>query len=599
MDTKRESRRTNMAMTTRFWTPANVQDFPLAKAKQEKLDGYWNTNLEGFTQQGIVGDPWNSANQSNQTLYFDPLSAGPCNPDSYTVTAVQWSPLPGRIGYYFPNLLVNQKPTTDYYSLADTGYDTKGTTFGQVTSNACVSIMSCSGSTTDQPYGPYGPRGWQDEYCEWAVTRGAPTDKFPLGPILRIDFTCENPEYWNSLWLVDPDRVVELYRQTLNKPQIQKSDLYLHDQAGNVVTDPSTGRPAYNPLNKWNTGTVSTSTAGGAMHLTSTPNTLQTEIQLGAGATVQRTKGASYNANQLLCCGQYGQVARNSDPNIGQGVNGLVGNTPPPAPNGSTVSLANPPGLYIQPPDWTQFSNPRDPSTSPEKFWTVVRGATSLVDQNGYQLPGQFILHATFEVPERYGYTVSDLLVGGENIVYAAQIIYTMQMHILAASFPLTSPPPQFDCVWCCSSAPAPSYAQPLQLFHTAVWSAMYATMVPNPVGNPISLASNSTMIAPFVQPGKTYDMTLTVAGASGTPAVAATLNGAPDTSITIAVTGSQEVTYAVPGNSYPSSSTALSLSVTVAAGAPLGVRGITVTNPDDPAQAAMPSLLNVVSSSS
>ena len=44
-----------MAMTTRFWTPANVQDFPDDTAKQEKLYGYWNTNLEGFTQQGIVG----------------------------------------------------------------------------------------------------------------------------------------------------------------------------------------------------------------------------------------------------------------------------------------------------------------------------------------------------------------------------------------------------------------------------------------------------------------------------------------------------------------------------------------------------------------
>jgi hypothetical protein len=586
-----------MAMTTRFWTPANVQDFSDDPAQQETINGYWNTNLEGFTQQGIVGDPWNSANQSNQTLYFDPLSAGPSAPDSYTVTPVQWSPLPGRIGYYFPSLVVNNKPTVDYYSLADTGYDTQGKTFGQIPNNPCISIMSCQGSTTNEPYGPYGPRGWQDEYCEWAITRGAPTEKYPLGPILRIDFTCENPEYWNTLWLTDPARVVALYQQTLGKPQIQASDLYLYDASGNVVTDPSTGRPAYNPLNKWNSGTVSTSTQGGAMHLTSTPNTLQTEIQLGAGATVQRKNGPSYNANQLLCCGQYGQVARNSDPNIGQGVNGLVGATPPPAPNGSTASLANPPGLYIQPPDWTQFTTPD--GTPAQTFWTVVRGATSLTDQNGYQLPGQFILHATFEVPESYGYTVSDILVGGANAVYAAQIVYTMQMHILAASFPLQSSPPLFDCVWCCSSAPAPSYAQPLQLFHTAVWSAMYGTMVQNPVNNPISLASNSTLIAPFVQPGQKYDMTLTVAGANGTPAVAATLNGEPDSSIQISVTGSQSVTYAVPGNSYPSSATALSLSVVVSNNAQLGVRGITVTNPGDPLQAAMPSLLNVVASSS
>ncbi|MEO7733750.1 MAG: hypothetical protein ABIY55_22490, partial [Kofleriaceae bacterium] len=554
-------------MTTRFWTPANIQDLADQPDKQQKLDTCWNTNLSGFTQQGIVGDPWNSANQANQTLYFDPLTAGPSAPDSYNVTAVQWSPLPGRIGYYFPALLVNQLPTTDYYALADTGYDTKGNTFGQVTDNPCVSIMSCTGTQGVQAYGPYGPRGWQDEYCEWAVTRGAPTSKYPLGPIQRIDFTCENPEYWNSLWIVDPERVVALYRSTLGKPQIKTADLYLYDQGGDPVVDPSTGTYAYNPLNPWNTGTVSTATQGGAMHLTSTPNTLQTEIQLGAGATVQRTDGASYSANQLLCCGQYGQVARNSDPNIGQGVNGLVGATPPPSPNGSTVSLANPPGLYIQPPsDWTVFKTPDQ--TPAESFWTVTRGATSLTDQNGVALPGQFILHATFEVPAGLGYTVSDILLNGTHITYAAQIVYQMQMHILAASYALTSAPPSLACVWCCGAAPAPSYAQPLQMFQSVVWNALYPTMVANPVNNPISLASNSTLIAPFVQPGQRYQMTLTSAGATGVPAVAATWNGAPDPAIQIEVTGSTPVTYAVPGNSYPSGSVALTLNVTIGAGA-------------------------------
>jgi|HubBroStandDraft_6_1064221.scaffolds.fasta_scaffold76628_2 hypothetical protein len=594
-----------MAMITRFWTPANVSDLADAPAEQEALNACWNASMIGFTQQGILGDPWNSANQSNQTSYFDPLAEGPSDPAAYTVTPVQWSPLPGRIGHYFPGLVVSQKPTADYYALADTGHDTRGNTFAQIVNDPCVALMGCTGATHDQPYGPYGPRGWQDEYCEWAVTRGAPTDRYPLGPILRIDFTCENPEYWSALWLVDPGRVVALYRSTLGKPQIEEADLYLHDPTDptgkKVVTDPSTGRPAYNPLNKWNTGTVSTATQGGAMHLTSTPNTLQTEIQLGAGATVQRVNGATYSADKLLCCGQYGQVARNSDPNIGQGVNGLVGATPPPSPFGSKVSLANPAGLYIQPPDWTQFTTPTiDGTRTPAStFWTIVRGASSLTDQNGHALPGQFILHATFEVPAEHGYTVSDILVNGANVVYAAQIVYTMQMHILAASYPATSAPTELPCVWCCTAAPAPSYAQPLQMFHAAVWDAMYPVMIPNPVGNPISLASNSTLIAPFVVPGRTYDMTLTVTGAAGTPEVTATLDGAPDPSIKIAVTGSQAVSYAVPGNSYPSASTALQLSVAVADGARPGMRGIVVTNPGDPAQAAMPALLNVVPAAS
>lgn len=150
------------------------------------------------------------------------------------------------------------------------------------------------------PYGPYGPRGWQDEYCEWSVTRNA------QGKIIRVDFVCENPEYWNSLWMIDPNRVLELYQSTLGKPQIRIEDLYLYDKDNKVVIDPSTGRPGYNPLNKWNSGTDSNDSAGGAMHLTSTPNTLQTEIGLASAATLQRKIG-NYDPNALICCAQYGQ----------------------------------------------------------------------------------------------------------------------------------------------------------------------------------------------------------------------------------------------------------------------------------------------------
>ena len=52
-----------------------------------------------------------------------------------------------------------------------------------------------------------GPRGWKDEYNEWVVTRDA------SGNITKISFTAENPEYWFTLWNVDPKRVLELYRE--------------------------------------------------------------------------------------------------------------------------------------------------------------------------------------------------------------------------------------------------------------------------------------------------------------------------------------------------------------------------------------------------
>jgi len=364
-----------------FLTPATQQDFPDDPAKQAALNTQWNTNVNGFTQQAIVRDPWNLTNATGITNYINPaVTPLPPNPP---LAQIQWNAFPNRISYYFPHLSVNE-----VFSLADTGYQLDGTTsFPDITKNPCSGLPA-----KPKPYGPYGPRGWQDEYCEWAVTRNS------SGQITRIDFTCENPEYWNSLWMISPERVLELYRSTLNKDQIQLEDLYLYGPEGNIVTDPSTGRPAYNPLNKWNFGTASDSNGGGAMHLTATPNTLQTEIGEAAGTTSQRISGND-NANKLICCDQTGQPHRNSDPNIGQSVNKLV------ALN-NAVTLANPPGLYIQLPNFSGYATPD--GTPASTFWTVVRGQETLT-VDGVTLPGNFILHATFEVPASKNYTVSDI----------------------------------------------------------------------------------------------------------------------------------------------------------------------------------------------
>jgi hypothetical protein len=88
---------------------------------------------------------------------------------------------------------------------------------------------------------------------------------------------------------VNPERVAELYQEILNfglpprSPEavrVASADLELRDPiTGKPVIDPSTGAAAYNPLNKWNRGTVSVrggaNASGGAVHLTSTPNPQQ------------------------------------------------------------------------------------------------------------------------------------------------------------------------------------------------------------------------------------------------------------------------------------------------------------------------------------
>ncbi len=552
--------------TFQFRTPAGIQDFTDNPIKQEAMNDSWSNNLDGFTQQGMLNNPWNSTNTPETSNYYNPIDN---NPASQTAS-IKWGAFPGRLGYNFPNATQAQLD-----QMADVGNMS-----GQITNSPC--------STNGQQvaYFPYGPRGWQDEYCEWAVTRNAKNQ------ITRIDFTCENPEYWNTLWQIDPNKVLELYQTILNKPQITLADLSLPN-----VVNPITNKPAYNPLNKWNSGTVSDDTKGGAIHLTSTPNTLQTEIGLATTSTVQRfnpptepygtnTMWPSSQYNDLICVGVFGQRFRNSDPNIGGNVNNFV-------TGANMVTLANPPGLYIQMPDFSNYQTPD--GTDASSFWTIVRGSQTLNDENGNPLPGNFILHAVFEVPENLGYTVSDITISKQNIDWASQIASTFKMQIVAAAYAGTKPQ-GYGPVG--STTPEDTFAQPLQIFYQDYFDQMYNTSVPNPVNNPISLLSNSTYVPLNINVGTSSAQMVVVVGTSTAkendpstyPNV--TFN---DPNIKAVVTAVKEnVYYAVPGNSQPSTNTALYITVTVGSNATVGQKSVYITNVGQSLSVAMPALFLV-----
>ena len=550
--------------TFQFRTPAGVQDFTENPIKQEAMNEFWSNNLDGFTQQGMLNNPWNSTNTPETTNYYNPIDN---NPASQTAS-IKWSAFPGRLAFNFPNATQEQ-----LNEMAD-----MGNMSGKITNSPC------SSDGQQVAYFPYGPRGWQDEYCEWAVTRNAKNQ------ITRIDFTCENPEYWNSLWKIDPNKVLELYQSVLGKSQITLADLSLPG-----VTDPITNQPVYNPLNKWNSGTVSNETQGGAIHLTSTPNTLQTEIGLATTSTVQRfnpptnpnnTMWPSSQYNDLICVGVFGQRYRNSDPNIGGNVNNFV-------TAANMVTLANPPGLYIQMPDFSNYVTPD--GTDASSFWTIVRGSETLKDENGNLLPGNFILHATFEVPESKGYTVSDIKISNQNIDWASQIASTFRMQIVAAAYSGTKPqgyPPVG------STTPDDTFAQPLQIFYQDYFNQMYNTLVPNPVNNPISLLSNSTYVPLNINIGTSSAQMVVVVGTctakENDPSTYPSVTF-DDPNIKATVTSVKEnVFYAVPGNSQPSTNTALYLTVTVSQTAKAGQKGVYVTNVGQSLSSAMPALFLV-----
>lgn len=572
----------------RFTTPAFNDDFPEDPAMYEKLADAWSQNVEGFEQQAITGSPWNTIGASQQTGWYDPMRT-PIPAGSATVD-VAWICFPNRLVQY---LSQNQVPPNPYNltpDVIDQLVDSGELANYPIPATRCPQ-PDWGGSL--QPFGPYGPRGWLDEYCEFSVVRDGSNN------ITRIDFSCENPDYYQTLWRISPQKVADVYTAALNAgaPQsnwvtVTVEDLQLTDPStGAPVIDPQTGRPGYNPLNKWNNGTIATrgtpDATGGAMHLTATPNTLQTEFGIGAAATVQRTQGNT-DPQALICCSQYGQNFRNSDPHLGQTINLAVG-------AGFNISLADPPGLYIQMPAFAQYELPADPNlptgATAADCWQIVRGFETVLDPiTNTAFPGSFILHAAFQIPEAWitagvSFTVSDIKLAGQPIQYASQVASTIEIALFGRPIPPVSPTPALGCV---TTPAVVTQAAPLQIMYADLWDAYYGTIVNTPAGVQMVLASNSSIIPPTVAPGgKSAALALTYAAPAGPtnlsqsqwPSVVFTLpNGQPDASVTTQVTAyDPNIFYAVPGNTYPSQCQLLRLEVSVAANSPAGVRGVVI----------------------
>ena len=575
-------------MTTPFALPGFIQDFPPNSPQDLQFKARWNINAESWIQQAMPAAP---------SFFYDPATAD--IPAGTASVLVEWFAFPGRVMQYFsnnppnsPNNPYNLSPT-QIYQLADTGYYTDNN--GNRQSFPKIPSVLCPQANWDGPlktFGPYGPRGWLDEYCEWSAARDG------NGNLVRVDFACENPEYWYSLWAVDPERARAIYEQTLNSNvpasrqiSVQLTDLQLVDGNGNPVIDPQTGRPAYNPLNKWNNGPNAVRMgspaqfSGGVMHLTSTPNTLQTELGLAGAATPQYQSG-NQDSQKLICCGEYGQEYRNSDPHIGQSVNRVVGGQLLGSPR--LACLANPVGLYIQTPDLSQLLfGPRIiPGTTvpdgakPADVFQIIRGSQTPTDPvTGQPFPGDMLLHIAFQIPLSWlavtpSLTLADLTINGAPIAWAGQIAQQMQIGLFARPLPTTQTPPTVPC------SGSPSAGAPLQCMYQALWDGYYPVQESAPTGQPMSLASNTVIVPPWIPAnGATQALMVTCnSPVPGTPTLQALFpNGSPDPSISLSVRGSTQVAYAVPGNSYPGTYTAVSFFVKVAPGAAPGLRDLSV----------------------
>lgn len=588
-----------MSTLPAFNLPAMIQDFPAGSPQAEEMSWRWNINVSAWINQALLAAASNGA-----PYFYNPTTTD--IPDGTAAVPVTWGAFPGRLTQFYsaqpPVQPANPNPLTQeqIYSLADSGFYEAGPgdnpSFPEIPATLCPQANWQGQLKT---FGPYGPRGWLDEYCEWCVTHDA------AGNILRVDFACENPEYWNTLWKVDPSQVAALYESTLNwdaPPERQitvtVADLQMTDGNGNPVIDPETGRPFYNPLNTWNYGPRAgrfQDRFGGVMHLTSTPNTLQTELGLAGTSTIQfQPPGGTGNSDPqaLICCGEYGQEYRHSDPHIGQTVNQVVQGTPLGIPP-QTVCLADPVGLYIQLP-----ANPSAFTFAPSivvgrdvpqganavDIWQVVRGSATLTDPvTNANFPGNFVLHAVAQIPSAWlamnpNLTLTDILINGQPIQWAGQIANQFEIGLYARPVQAAGAAPPSPCA---SSSASPD-AAPLQCLDGLMWATFYPQTETAPTGAEMSLASNTTFIPPYMAcDGGTRALAVTYAPSStgATPSITFGTNGQADPSITVTVTGGDpNITYAVPGNSYPGPCAVYYLDVVVAPGAAAGPRDLMFT---------------------
>lgn len=553
--------------TFTFSPPANITDFPVGTPQYNFLVQLWNWNLIGDTLSSITGDPWNVLNDFNRYFYFNPVTTP--IPSDAKVVPIQWPAFPNRVSWYFSKGGSPGNPfqlsTQEMLELADTGRIQGNPAFANgfpaVPSGlgeVCPQINWNSPQSSWKTFGPPGPRGWQDEYCEWSVTRDPLSNK-----ITSVMFTCENPDYWFTLWQVDPAAVLRIYQQIIS-PAVQLADLYLLDSHGKPVVNPLTGQPAYNPLNKWNSGTITRpGVSGGAMHLTSPPNTLGAEIYLAAAATLQRNV-SSYTEQSMICCSKYGQPYRNSDPHIGFTANGY-------AKMGLTLSLTDPVGLYIQEPDWGAYQTLDDKPA--QNFWTVTRG----------NAPSQ-ILHAVFSVPAELGYTVSDIKINGQPIQWAGQIVQTFQIRLLATGFSAPALPPQQPQA-CQADAPNPS-PQAISLIDNGLLNA-YNTLYT--VGG--NVTNSPALPAPIVRQGQAVNLALLCSDVAVNP----TISFGDGVTVTINSVSGTGAAVAAARSSSDLATRTFQLTIAVELNATPGQRAVAVTNPGQTTTTAAPAFLTVV----
>ncbi|MEA2906309.1 MAG: hypothetical protein QOI12_3696 [Alphaproteobacteria bacterium] len=383
-------------MAGKFGPPAMIGDFDRSQTHKQRLYDAWHETIDSYM---TAVNRYRAATPA----FFNPL-APPAG--QIAQASPEWSGMPNML------VAMNDGDVLAAARLAETpirwGDQDPGHPKG-------IAYSMARDATTRQRLDLfYRP---QDEYLEWSLEKDA------AGIITAINFTCEGPEYWETIGNTDRALLETLYGEISGDKDIPAADLYFSkpvemvDGGGNVSR--TFAANDYNPWNKWNLKY--------AIHLTHDSNSLGAEVNLGRDASYLWGKDVLKTSDpDLICCAAYGEINRNSDPTIGAKVNALVR-------AGNSVSLRNPVGLYIKGLDTTAFSLDGNPVANIASWFVPIRPKPADVKD--------MILRARFAVPDGVMHggkklRVGDITVDGTAIATGGQVAryITMTLYGLAVA---------------------------------------------------------------------------------------------------------------------------------------------------------------------
>ncbi len=392
-----------MALLKRFDPPASLRDFDDFPSQQTDWHAWMSKKVKfcADTTQAILDylPPNPNSNSKAVAQFYNPATQNVRGPAFEQ--AIAWNAFPSELTRRFGRARALVEADRVWPLRSDTGFalDQKLLT-ERVTRNSLF----------------FRP---QSEYCEWRVDREPGT-----GRMRQVTFTSEAPEYWQFMfgqWCLDPVEnlklqryVLELYRELVDRA-VQPGDLLGNGLSKGAMRRARTMINSYNINNRWNT-------THGIAHLTCPSNSLPAEIDIAANSTLLLSNAADklMTYPDAICCGGgFGNPNRRSDMAIVGSINAL-------ARQGMMITLANPAGICMDHIDTSNWQLPG--GIAARDCWQIVRGSEGS------------IVRLVVKMPPRSAYTLSDLVIAGEPLLYGGQLAECVTVRLIVEATAVQSP---------------------------------------------------------------------------------------------------------------------------------------------------------------